>query len=168
MKNSTFNINSLKGRIAEHLIQDLFIHSGYNVFNYGLERIHPSLSKLINFNNQKTSKALRFMPDFVVQSSIDGALFYMEVKFRANGEFKFDENYKDYPYKNAWFVIVSPEKIQCLHYKSLIKNYYISADSNFKLSRVKSFHIDPEFLREYEDYASELFSAYNKRQITSL
>ncbi|MBK9477803.1 MAG: hypothetical protein IPO70_11605 [Bacteroidetes bacterium] len=79
MKNSSFNINTLKGRIAEHLIQDLFIYSGYNVFNYGLERIHPSLSKFINFNNQKASKALRFMSDFVVQGSIDGALFYLEV-----------------------------------------------------------------------------------------
>lgn len=160
MKNSSFNINSLKGRIAEHLIQDLFIHSGYNVFNYGLERLHPSLSKMIKFDNHKTSKALRYMPDFVVQSSQNGDLFYLEVKFRANGEFKFDENYTDYPYKNAWFVIVSPEKIQCLHYKNLVKNYYITPKSNFKLSRVKSFHIDSDFLKEYENYAAELFSAY--------
>ena len=76
-----FNLNSLKGRIAEQLVQDLFQQSGYNVFNFGLERLHPGLSKLIGSNNQKTSRALRFMPDFVVQSSINGDLFYMEVKF---------------------------------------------------------------------------------------
>ena len=162
MKKSNFNLNTLKGRIAEQLVQDIFIHSGYNVFIYGLERIHPSLSKLISFNNQKTSKVLRFMPDFVVQSSKNGNLFYMEVKYRSNGEFRFDDNYKDYPYQNAWFVIVSPEKIQCLHYKSLIKDYYITPESNFKLSRVKSFHIDPDFLEEYENYAADLFKAYIK------
>lgn len=50
--------------------------------------------------------SLRFMPDFVVQSSQNGDLFYLEVKFRANGTFSFDEHYKNYPYQNAWFVIV--------------------------------------------------------------
>jgi hypothetical protein len=99
-----FNLNTLKGRIAEQLIQDLFINCGYNVFNYGLERIHPSLSKTITTNNKTTGKALRFMPDYVVQSMENGDLFYLEVKFRANGEFYFDEKYTDYPYKNAWFV----------------------------------------------------------------
>lgn len=96
---NNFNINSLKGRIAEQLVQDLFQQSGYNVFNFGLERLHPALSKLITNNNQKTGRLLRYMPDFVVQSSINGDLFYLEVKFRANGCFRFDENYKDYPYQ---------------------------------------------------------------------
>ena len=84
---SNFNLNSLKGRIAEHLVQDLFQQSAYNVFNFGLERLHPALSKLIATNHQKTGKSLRFMPDFVVQSSINGELFYLEVKFRSNGTF---------------------------------------------------------------------------------
>jgi hypothetical protein len=51
--------------MAEHLVQDLFIQSGYYVFNFGLERLMPSLSKLLAQNNQKTSRELRFMPDFV-------------------------------------------------------------------------------------------------------
>jgi hypothetical protein len=96
------------------LIQDLFINSDYNVFNYGLERLHPSLSKLISRNNKQTSKALRYMPDFVVQSNLNGDLFYLEVKFRADGCFEFDERFNDYPYRNAWFVIVSPGRIQCM------------------------------------------------------
>lgn len=96
---SNFNLNSLKGRIAEQLIQDLFQQSGYNVFNFGLERLHPGLSKLISSNNLKTSMSLRFMPDFVVQSSQNGDLFYLEVKFRANGTFSFDEHYKIIPTK---------------------------------------------------------------------
>ena len=96
--------------MAEHLVQDLFIQSGYNVFNFGLERMMPSLSKLLAMNNQKTSRELRFMPDFVVQSTVNGDLFYLEVKFRADGFFAFDDRYTDYPYHNAWFVIVSPGK----------------------------------------------------------
>lgn len=159
---SNFNLNALKGRIAEHIIQDLFINSDYNVFNYGLERLHPSLSKLLAKNNRKTSKALRFMPDFVVQSNRDGDLFYMEVKFRADGYFSFEKNYDDYPYKNAWFIIVSPGRIQCMHYKSLAKGLYISKESNNSLSSVRSFHIDARLLKEYQDYSALLFSSFQK------
>ena len=158
-----FNLNTLKGRIAEQLIQDLFINCGYNVFNYGLERIHPSLSKSITTNNKTTSKALRFMPDYVVQSRENGDLFYLEVKFRANGEFYFDEKYADYPYKNAWFVIVSPEKIQCMHYKRLKAGYTVSKDTNYPLTAVRSFHIKKELLEEYTSYAQSIFQAYQKK-----
>ena len=159
-------LNTLKGRIAEQLIQDLFIKCDYNVFNYGLERIHPSLSKSIRrggTNNKTTSKALRFMPDFVVQSITNGDLFYLEVKFRANGEFYFDEKYTDYPYKNAWFVIVSPEKIQCMHYKRLKAGYKILPDTNYPLTAIRSFHIKRDLLEEYTAYTQAIFQAYQKK-----
>lgn len=161
MSNS-FNLNTLKGRIAEQLIQDLFQQSNYNVFNFGLERLHPGLSKLISSNNLKTSKSLRFMPDFVVQSSINGDLFYLEIKFRANGTFSFDDNYKDYPYQNAWFVIVSPDKIQAIHYKRLVAGYGISPQTNYSLLKIKSFHISTELLAEYQSYCGELFAAFKR------
>lgn len=159
---SNFNLNSLKGRIAEQIIQDLFQQSGYNVFNFGLERLHPALSKLISSNNHKTGKSLRFMPDFVVQSSVNGELFYLEVKFRANGTFCLDERYNDYPYQNAWFVIVSPDKIQPLHYKRLKSGYSISPQTNYSLLTVKSFHISPQLLEDYQQYSTALFASFKK------
>jgi len=162
MPASTFNLNSLKGRLAEHLVKDLFAQNGYNVFSYGLEQIQPSLSKKIRNDNHTTSKALRFMPDFVVQSSKAGDLFYLEVKFRANGCFSFEGKYKDYPYKNAWFVIVSPEKIQCMHYKRLIAGFEITPETHYSLSSVKSFHLDREIIEEYEGYARQVFQAFKK------
>ena len=162
MNTNSFNLNTLKGRLAEHLVQDLFINSGYNVFNYGLERIHPLLSKQLRNDNHPTSKLLRHMPDFVVQSTEDGSLFYLEVKFRASGEFGFEDHFTDYPFKNAWFVIVSPSKIQCMHYKRLSKGYFIKPSTNYSLSKVKSFHISSVLLSEYEQFAAELFFAYKK------
>ncbi len=162
MKSNHFNLNSLKGRIAEQLVQDLFQQSGYNVFNFGLERLHPGLSKLISGNNFKTSKSLRFMPDFVVQSSENGDLFYLEVKFRANGTFAFDEDYKNYPYQNAWFVIVSPDTIQAMHYKRLVQGYGISPQTKYSLLKIKSFHINPMLLEQYEGYCQELFAAFKR------
>jgi hypothetical protein len=160
---SSFNINSLKGRMAESLVQDLFMNSGYNVFNFGLERLHPYLSKSLSKNNNKTSKNLRYMPDFVVQSRENGDLFYVEVKFRADGCFQFDEQYENYPYHNAWFVVVSPQKIQCLHYKSLKLGKAIKADTAYSLRSVKSFHIERDLLDEYEKYVSVLFASFGKK-----
>jgi hypothetical protein len=160
---SKFNLNTLKGRMAEQLVQDLFLNSGYNVFNFGLERLHPYLSQTIKTNNRKTSKNLRFMPDFVVQSQQNGDLFYLEVKFRANGCFEFNEDYEGYPYHNAWFVVVSPQKIQCLHYKSLKLGKAIKADTAYSMRSVKSFHIERELLDEYEKYASVLFASFGKK-----
>jgi hypothetical protein len=159
---SEFPLNSLKGRLAEHLVQDLFVNNGYNVFNYGLERIQPFLSREIRNDNHTTSRALRFMPDFVVQNAKSGELFYMEVKFRANGCFKFDEKFKDYPYKNAWFVIVSPVKIQCMHYKRLIAGNEITAETHYRLSSVRSFQLTKESIEEYEGYAQVVFQAFKK------
>ena len=162
MSDNPYNLNSLKGRMAEQLVQDLFSRNDYNVFNYGLERLHPFLSRVLRNNNHYTSRDLRFMPDFVVQSVQSGDLFYLEVKFRANGCFAFDEKYADYPYKNAWFVVVSPEKIQCIHYKRLRAGFAITPDSNYRLTSVKSFHISKESVAEYEGYARGFFAVFNR------
>lgn len=157
-----FPLNSLKGRLAEHLVQDLFVSNGYNVFNYGLERLHPFLSRELRNNNHATSRVLRYMPDFVVQNAKEGDLFYLEVKFRADGCFRFDDKYKDYPYRNAWFVIVSPDKIQCMHYKRLAAGFSITADTNYRLSSIRSFHLSKDSITEYEGYARQVFHGFKK------
>jgi hypothetical protein len=161
---SNFNLNSLKGRIAEYLIQDLFIQSGYNVFNYGIERQMPGITKRLSAKKETiTGKALRYMPDFVVQSLSTGDLFYLEVKFRASGMFSVKELPEDYPYRNAWFIIVSPDKIQCILYKRLKEGYEITPLTNYLVQNVKSFHIDKDRLLEYHEYAKQLFMAYERK-----
>ncbi len=160
-KNNNFNLNSLKGRMAEQLIQDLFLQSGYNVFNYGIEKVMPGFARFLGPQGSlKINKALRYMPDFVVQSIDSGDLFYLEVKFRASGNYSAKELPENYPYKNAWFVIVSPDKIQCMHYNLLKVGSEITANTNYLLTGIKSFHIEPELIQEYEQYATTLFSGF--------
>ncbi len=61
------NFHYLKGRIAEQLIQDLFSHNNYKVFNYGIERVMPGIRSQLPQNYfKKGNKALRFMPAFCV------------------------------------------------------------------------------------------------------
>ncbi|MDA9554849.1 hypothetical protein N9R54_01315 [Pelobium sp.] len=143
------------------MVQDLFLQSNYNVFNYGMERVMPGFAKYLSPGGRsKVNKALRFMSDFVVQSMETGDLFYLEVKFRANGKYSIKELPADYPYKNAWFVIVSPQKIQCVHYKRLAEGFAISPQTHYHLTGIKSFHIVPELIQEYETYAKTLFSGF--------
>ncbi len=39
----SFRYNMVKGRVAETLIQELFLSLGYNVFHYGMERSVPGM-----------------------------------------------------------------------------------------------------------------------------
>ncbi|MBK8487592.1 MAG: hypothetical protein IPL48_07375 [Bacteroidetes bacterium] len=134
------------------------------MFNFGLERLHPALSKLIKNNNKKLSKSLHFMPDFVVQNSANGDLFYLEVKFRADGIFSFDEHYENYPYHNAWFIIVSPNKIQAMHYNLLKEKQEINPRKNLSLLKINNFQINAELLAEYENYAQVFFKSFKKEK----
>ncbi len=52
---STFSENSIKGRVAETIIQELFLAHGFNVFHYGMERSIPGIVQL----TRKTSGAVR-------------------------------------------------------------------------------------------------------------
>jgi hypothetical protein len=38
-----YSQNIIKARVAETIIQELFIQNRYNVFNYGMERTMPTL-----------------------------------------------------------------------------------------------------------------------------
>ncbi len=41
-----FSLNSIKGRVAETIIQELFLAHGFNVFHYGMERSVPGIAQL--------------------------------------------------------------------------------------------------------------------------
>lgn len=42
----TFSENAIKGRVAETIIQELFLMLGYSVFHYGMERSVPGIAQL--------------------------------------------------------------------------------------------------------------------------
>ncbi len=98
----------------------------------------------------------------MLQNRDGGDLIYLEVKFSANGNFSIEELDKDYPYGNAWFVIVSPLKIQAMYFKTLKAGKSITPKTNYALHKIKAFDIDKDLLSEYEDYARQIFSAFKK------
>lgn len=157
---STFDYNMIKGRIAEALIEQLFIKLGYRVYRYGMENSIPGIMELLGGIKGEVADIIRKMPDFVIQHS-SGNPFFVEVKFRKNETFSIkdiESEYKgEYPFENAFFVVVSAKHIKCLSYKQLKAGEKIKPDNNHYLGDVKEFETDKDVIIEFCKYAVKFF-----------
>lgn len=100
-----FDYNMIKGRIAEALIEQLFIKLGYRVYRYGMENSIPGIMELLRGAKSEVANMIKRMPDFVIQEKTGDAHF-IEVKFSKNETFSIknlNEDYKgEYPFENAF------------------------------------------------------------------
>lgn len=86
-KEHDWRYGMIKGRIAETLIQELFLSLGYNVFRYGMENTIPGIMELLKGVRSDVAQQIKRMPDFVMQNPKTKEVYFVEVKFRANEEF---------------------------------------------------------------------------------
>jgi hypothetical protein len=152
--------NMVKGRIAETLIEELFLSLNWNVFRYGMENTVPGVMKLLMGVKSDVAQDIRGMPDFVMEDK-NRNFYYIEVKFRANGNFSVNELNEDYPYLNAYFIVVSRKHIKCITYKELKNGEKITPLSNNLLGDRKEFNldeIDKEKIRVFCGFAEKFFS----------
>ena len=147
----------IKGRVAETLIQELFLSLGYNVFYYGMERSVPGIAELLRTNSSQVSKEIRSMPDFIMRNQKTNDVFFAEVKHRANGCFSIDELAEDYPWPNAIFIIVSKKHIKCLTFQDLKEGKCITAKSQNYLYKRKEFELDKETIVSFCRMAIKFF-----------
>ena len=97
----------IKGRIAETLIEELFLSLNYNVFRYGMENTIPGIMKLLKGVRTDVAKDIQTMPDFVIKHpEKKDDVFFVEVKFSAKEEFSISNLKKDYAFVNCYFIIV--------------------------------------------------------------
>jgi len=159
-KDSTYDYNLVKGRIAESLIEQLFLKLGYNVFRYGMENTVPGIMKLLTGVRSDVAESIRRMPDFVVQHPHNKEVFFIEVKYRANGKFSFEALPENYPFENAYFVVVSKKHIKCISYSELKAGENVAPGRNrrFYLGSRKEFETDKETIIEFCEYAVKFFS----------
>jgi hypothetical protein len=80
-KDKNYRYNMIKGRIAETLIQELFLSLDYNVFRYGMENTIPGIIELLKGVRSDVADYIKRMPDFVVQNRDTKEVFFIEVKF---------------------------------------------------------------------------------------
>lgn len=158
-RDRNYRYNMIKGRIAETLIQELFLSLGYNVFRYGMENTIPGIIELLKGVKSEVAYEIRRMPDFVIQNPRTSDVHFVEVKFRASGSFALKDLPKDYPYGNAYFILVSKKHIKCITYKELLDGKEISPTSRNYLGSRKEFDLDKEVIIDFCDFAVQFFES---------
>lgn len=148
-----YRYNVIKGRIAETIIEELFLTLNYNVFRYGMENSIPGVMTLLKGVHGDVATNIKRMPDFVVQSKKTSDVFFVEVKFRASGEFTYkDLGGDEYPYRNAHIMLVSKKHIKCATVEEL------KAGKEFQyLGNRKEFETDREIIIEFCKFAVQFF-----------
>ena len=158
-KEHTYRYNMIKGRIAETLIQELFLSLGYSVFRYGMENTIPGIMELLKGVRSDVASEIRRMPDFVVQNPKNGEVYFVEVKFRASGEFKYANLPKNYPYRNAYIILVSKKHIKCVTVEELEAGKEITPSSRNYLGDRNEFNLDKKTIIEFCDFAIQFFKS---------
>ena len=152
-----FRYGMIKGRIAETLIQELFLSLDYNVFRYGMENTIPGIMHLLKGVRSEVAQEIRRMPDFVVQNPKTNEVYFVEVKFRASGEFKFKDLPKDYPYENAYIILVSRKHIKCITVMELKEGKEITPTSHNYLGNRTEFALNKDVIIDFCKFAILFF-----------
>ena len=152
---SSYKENMIKGRIAETLIEELFLSLDYNVFRYGMENTVPGIMKLLKGVRGDVASNIRRMPDFVIQKEKE--VFFIEIKFRKSEEFKKSDLPKDYPYENCYFIVVSKKHIKCITYAELMEGKEITPSSKNYLGSRKEFDLDKKVIIDFCHFAVKFF-----------
>jgi len=158
-KERNYRYGMIKGRIAETLIQELFLSLNYNVFRYGMENTIPGIMELLKGVRSDVAQEIRRMPDFVIQNPETKDVYFVEVKFRASGEFKAKDLPKGYPYTNAFIVLVSKKHIKCLTVQELLDGKEITPESRNYLGNRKEFDLDKDVIVDFCNFAIQFFES---------
>jgi hypothetical protein len=158
-KDKNYRYNMIKGRIAETLIQELFLSLDYNVFRYGMENTIPGIIELLKGVRSDVADYIKRMPDFVVQNRDTKEVFFIEVKFRANGTFSKKDLPKDYPYTNAYIIVVSKKHIKCITVTELNEGKEITPTSQNYLGSRKEFDLDKDVIIDFCKFAIQFFES---------
>jgi hypothetical protein len=158
-KDKNYRYNMIKGRIAETLIQELFLSLDYNVFRYGMENTIPGIIELLKGVRSDVADYIKRMPDFVIQNRDTKEVFFIEVKFRANGTFSKKDLPKDYPYTNAYIIVVSKKHIKCITVHELNDGKEITPTSQNYLGNRKEFDLDKDVIIDFCKFAIQFFES---------
>jgi len=157
-KERHYRFNMIKGRMAETLIQELFLSQGFNVYRYGMESTIPGVMKLLTGVPGVVSEHIKRMPDFVVQNPTTCEVFFVEVKYRSNGRFSKEDLPQDYPYRNSHLILVSRDEIQCVTIEELLQGAVIEAGGSYHLGNRGEFSLPQSIINEFCDFARTMYS----------
>ena len=131
---------------------------GYNVFHYGMERSIPGVAQLTRKTFGAVKRQIQTMPDFVMQQPGTDRLFFIEVKYRANGTFDISNVKGQYPWPHAYFNLVSKEHIKCLTYAQLQADKAFAPDRGNYLIKRTDLKLDRALIIKFGQLAKRFFT----------
>jgi len=146
----------IKARIAETLVEELFLSMEWGVFRYGMENTIPGVMTLLKGVRSDVAENIKRMPDFVVQDK-NRNVYFIEVKFRASEQFALRDLPRDYPYENAYIILVSKKHIKCITVQELKEGKEITPTSRNYLGNRKEFDLDKETIISFCEFAVKFF-----------
>jgi len=156
-----FNRSVVDGRIAESIVEQIFLSQGYDVFRFGIENTAPGLPSQMS-NAPKSRLIIKSMPDFIVRKN--GEAFLLEVKFRKDGGFDLSSIGNDYPFDGVFFIVVSLAnnqcEISCISLEELESGRRLDGGPDNRLGDRPEFVIDKEVLENLRRYAFRIFAGY--------
>jgi len=152
-----YRYNIIKGKIAETLIQELFLSLDYNVFRYGMENTIPGVMNFLKGVRSDVAENIKRMPDFVVHHPKTNQVYFIEVKFRANGIFSLSNLPENYPYKDAHIILVSKKHIKCITVKELLAGKEITPESKNYLGNREEFQLNKNIIIDFCSFAIKFF-----------
>jgi len=152
-KKTKISDSSIKGRLAEAIVEEMFLAMGYRIFRFGMENTVPGFGDRYLPRKGDVADEVRKMPDFIVVKN--SQVNYVEVKYRTSGEFDFNSHYAKkggYPYKNAFFILVTPKYIKVQKASELEKG----KDFIF-LNKCKELETDKKIILQYIEFCKKFF-----------
>lgn len=156
-KDLLFRYGMIKGRIAETLIEELFLSLEFSVYRYGMENTVPGITQLLRGIKSDVANEIRRMPDLVVQNKTTREVFFVEVKFRADGTFKRSDLPENYPFHNVYIVHVSKKHIKCITFEELENGQEITPNSKNFLGNRPEFDVDKAVIISFCNFAVKFF-----------
>lgn len=154
---------AVKGRTAEAIVEELFRALGWHVYRFGWENTVPQTLADFRGGGNDVARRIRLQPDFVVYKPPNGAgpprgPFYVEAKYRADGRFTLADLEENYPYPDAFFVVVTPRKIECITAQQLKDGLEVEPrGENFWFAKRPEFGADEETVFEIIRVANKMF-----------
>jgi|ERR1700722_13665027 hypothetical protein len=153
-----FQHDMIKGRLAETLIEQLFLSMNYNVFRFGMENTIPGIMGLLKGIKSDVAQHIKRMPDFVIQNPKNDQVDFVEVKFRASEYFDYGGLKGDYPFSNVFIIVVSKRHIKCLSVEELKNGKCITPDCSSYLGSRKEFNLEKQVIVDFCEFACKFFA----------
>jgi hypothetical protein len=150
-----FSKDVIKGRIAETLIEQLFLSMDYEVYRFGMENTVPGLAHGLS-DYGEVATFIRRMPDFIIKDK-NGKVSFIEVKYRANKEFILDESKGKYPFNDVYFIILSKNTIKCITLNELRNGKTITSTTGDLLGNRSEFKLNRSIIVKFCKFAEKLF-----------